>query len=377
MSKGTCHASEVRSCIDERTGVRVRQLTDHPSIHHHPFYYLPAWDDAMQGLTLVSHRTGKPQLYTLRCDSGQLVQLTARDDMNEWSIHPSHDGRFVYFTTATGGWRVDTASMREEQLLSFASREIRGGALVGAAMGTTSLSRDDRWWAVPVKCGGKAQLVVIDTRSGTTEVILERETIGHPQFHPDDSTWLRYAGDYHSRLWTIRRDGAGNKLVYERYPAKKEWIVHETWRPGTMEILSVNWPQGVIGVDVLTGRMRWVVRMKAWHPMINRAGDLMVADTRNPDVGLQLFRVDGDENQPIALCSSGSSNAGEHWNTDHCPYDDGPVPVHAPQHTHPHPNFSPDGRRVVFTSDRTGYAQLYDVELPDLLGIRSSDADLD
>ena len=27
----------------------------------------------------------------------------------------------------------------------------------------------------------------------------------------------------------------------------------------------------------------------------------------------------------------------------------------------PHPSFSPDGTRVVFTSDRTGYAQVYEV----------------
>ena len=61
------------------------------------------------------------------------------------------------------------------------------------------------------------------------------------------------------------------------------------------------------------------------------------------------------------LAESHSSNAGVHWNTDHCPYDDGPVQVYAPQHTHPHPSFSPDGSRVVFTSDHTGVAQLYEV----------------
>jgi oligogalacturonide lyase len=61
------------------------------------------------------------------------------------------------------------------------------------------------------------------------------------------------------------------------------------------------------------------------------------------------------------LVESLSSNAGSHWNTTHCPYDDGPVKVVAPQHTHPHPSFSPDGSRVVFTSDRSGVAQLYEV----------------
>jgi hypothetical protein len=57
----TTHPPESRTCTDPRTGVRVRQVTDHPSIHHHPFYYLPCMDDAMIRLFFVSHRTGRPE----------------------------------------------------------------------------------------------------------------------------------------------------------------------------------------------------------------------------------------------------------------------------------------------------------------------------
>ena len=39
------------------------------------------------------------------------------------------------------------------------------------------------------------------------------------------------------------------------------------------------------------------------------------------------------------------------------------IAVEAAQHTHPHPRFSPDGSRVVFTSDKTGHAQIYEVML--------------
>ena len=45
-----------------------------------------------------------------------------------------------------------------------------------------------------------ARFVVIDTESGDAEVILERGSIGHPQFHPDGPGLLRYAGPYHSRI---------------------------------------------------------------------------------------------------------------------------------------------------------------------------------
>ena len=81
---------------------------------------------------------------------------------------------------------------------------MREKGMVGAAMGTTTVSRDDKWWAVPVKVGDTARLTIIDTTTGRTETILERDSIGHPQFHPDDSSLLRYAGPFYERMWIIQ-----------------------------------------------------------------------------------------------------------------------------------------------------------------------------
>lgn len=364
MARGDVLPSEAEESTDPRTGVRIRQVTSFPAIHHHPFYYLPAHDDAMRHLVFVSHRTGSPQIFLELRETGELLQLTDRTDLNEWSIHPSHDGAWVYFTAGVEAWRVSTTTFEEERLARFVTGSIQETGMVGAAMGTTTLSRDDRWWAVPVRFGEVTRLHVIDTRSGDAEAILERDTIGHPQFHPDDPGLLRYAGPYHSRIWVVHRDGSGNRLAYERDAAKKEWIVHETWVPGAREILTTRWPHGVIGIDTETGAVRQVCRFNAWHPMIDRTGRFMVTDTRSPDIGLQVFDARDGVGDPRPLCASAATSAGDHWDTDHCPYDDGPVEVYAPQHTHPHPNFSPDGSRVVFTSDRTGWAQVYEAKIP-------------
>ena len=112
MRKGKRFPSEARRFRDPATGASVRQLTDHPSIHHHPFYYIPAWDGNMRHRVLVSHRSGSPQLYLLPSTSNCLLQLTDRPDLNEWSIHPSRNGQFVYFTAGRGGWRVDTETFQ-------------------------------------------------------------------------------------------------------------------------------------------------------------------------------------------------------------------------------------------------------------------------
>jgi oligogalacturonide lyase len=385
---------EARLFTDPRTGAAIRQVTNHPSIHHHPFYYLPTYDDAMTRLFFVSHRTGRPEVWCEIRATGELQQLTDQPDLGEWSVHPSHDGRYVYYTAGSVACRVSCSDGTVDRLFDFGPLSGREAGMVGAAMGTTTVSHDDRYWAVPVKMGATFHFIVIDTATGAHETILEAPTIGHPEFHPSDNTLLRYAGSFKERIWVINRDGTENRLVYNRkplaQPGQYEWIVHETWNTDSnhdssiidkvcdkardkggrlaprREIITANWPRGCIGIDIDTGAVRPVCSFNAWHPAINRAGDRMCADTTYPDIGLQLFDPRNGVGAPRTLCYPEATNEGRHWNTDHCPYDDesykqGLWKVHAPQHTHPHPSFSPDGKKVVFTSDRTGVAQVYEV----------------
>ena len=135
------------------------------------------------------------------------------------------------FTTGSCCWRVPTAAgFAEECLTHFGGVPMIPPGMVGDAMGTTSLSTDDRWWIV-----------------------------------------------------------------------------------------------------VENGRIRRVTGFPAWHPMVRRDGRSCVTDTKHPDRGLFTFDPSADPESPVTqLAESLSSNAGDHWNTDHCPYDDGPVTVHAP-----------------------------------------------
>ena len=100
--RGRAIPGESRESRDPTSGVLVRQVTDHPSVHHPPFYYLPAMDDAMRHLFFVSHRTGRAEIWAEIRGEQQLRQLTDHDGISEWSIHPSHGGEYVYFTDAGG-----------------------------------------------------------------------------------------------------------------------------------------------------------------------------------------------------------------------------------------------------------------------------------
>ena len=360
MSRGDVIKGSSSTYYDRETGARVRQVTDFPCINHHPFYYLRAFDDPMSILAFASLRTGRPEIYAEWQDDGRIMQLTERNGINDYSFQASPDGRYVYYTTADAAYMTEVSSCREEEVARFA--DFAGSA---TAAGTTTVSHDGLWWAVPVKLGAGSGMVIISTATGKAEIILEKDSIGHPEFHPDDSSLLRYAGHYTNRIWVVNRDGSEDRLAYERNAEEKEWIVHETWRPGSREILTTQWPHGIIGIDIDSGAVRKVCSFNAWHPSVNRQGTMMCADTTFPDRGLQLFDVLDGKGEPRTLCLSDSSNEGAHWDTDHCPYDDGPTKVYAPQHTHPHPAFSPDGRCVAYTSDRTGWPQVYVVEIPD------------
>jgi oligogalacturonide lyase len=183
------------------------------------------------------------------------------------------------------------------------------------------------------------------------------------QFCPDDASLLFYAGPLTDRIWLINRDGSNNRRLYERQ--SDEWITHESWIPNTREVAFVDWPHGVRCINVDTGTERRIASFNAWHPVSNRQGTLMVTDTNFPDIGLQLFDPrTGTSEAPRTLCFPEATSIGDHWNGPF-PYADGPIHVYAPQHTHPHPSFSPDGSKVVFTSDRTGTPQLYEVALAD------------
>ncbi len=363
MSKGRIYPSETKIFQEAHTGANIRQVTDHPSIHHQPFFFIPAYDDAMRWLIFISCRPGSPQIFAEERSTGSLIQLTDRVDLSEWSVYPSHNGCAVFFTAGTSAWRLDLETLEEQELVNFAAKKSGLENMVNFVTGTTGLSYDDCWWAVRLSVGEGSALTIIDTETGEHEIILHRDSVGHLQFCPDDSDLLYYAGPLTDRVWVVRRDGSDNRRLYTRNVEKNEWITHESWIPGTRELAFVDWPHGIRCVHADTGMERRVTSCNAWHAICNHQGTLMVADTNFPDIGLQLFDPRDGIGEPVTLCYPEASSIGAHWNGPF-PYAEGPVQVHAPQYTHPHPSFSPDGKLVVYTSDRTGYSQVYEVEVP-------------
>lgn len=345
--------------VEETDAAVIRQVTTAPALHHHPFFFVDAYDAAQRFLLLLSHRTGAPQIVIEVRDSGTLVRLTDEPDLAEWSVIPSKDGKWVYYVAGQTGKRVSPVTGAVETLVNFGPAEMREAGMVGAAMGTTALSANGRYWAVPVRNGPVSQFWLVDTQSGKADLFLERPTIGHPQFCPDDDDLILYAGPMTDRVWVTDRQGNDRRIFQRSHDL--QWITHEVWRPGKRSVLFVDWPNGMGEIDPDSGAVRKVTDFPVWHGAPDVGGNRLICDTNFPDLGLHLLDLNRRADARF-LHAPQASSQGAHW-AHPFPYNNGPVKVHAPQHTHPHPRFSPDGARVVFTSDRSGQAQVYELVL--------------
>ena len=144
-----------------------------------------------------------------------------------------------------------------------------------------------------------------------------------------------------------------------------QWVTHEVWVPGRRTVAFVDWPRGMRMIDVDRGDVRQLTTSPAWHAAPDDAGERFVCDTNFPDRGLHIFEVDGD--RPTMPSRSAPARRRPRASTGAARFPTTTARSRSKprQHTHPHPRFSPDGSRVVFTSDRTGHAQLYEVMLED------------
>lgn len=348
------HRPESR-IVRQENGVTIRQVTDHPSIHHHPFFFVDAWDASMSFLVLLSHRTGRPQIYIEPGAGAALEQLTDEPALAEWSVIPSKDGRWIYYVAGQEGKRVSPCDGTVETLVHFDSAEMREAGMVGAAMGTTALSASGRYWAVPVKAGKISQFWMIDTETQSSEVFLDAPTIGHPQFCPDDENLILYAGPMTDRVWVTDRVGNARRIHTRDHDM--QWITHEIWRPGHRTVLFVDWPNGMGEIDPDTCDVTPMTDFPVWHGAPDATGSKLICDTNFSDRGLHVLDLFGVA-EPRFLTRPQATSQGAHW-AHPFPYKNGPVKVHAPQHTHPHPRFSPDGTQAVYTSDASGHAQVF------------------
>lgn len=374
MSIATHTTSEMKTHTDPVSGVEVTQLTDYKGHSHHFYFTNPGWYDNGRKLLVASDQANRSNLYGLDLESGAIEQLTDLEpvglpreleftracknpvqeeayfwhdlslmalDLNtketrvlteidpRWCVsmtNCSADGKHVYF----GCW--------EDLSDQFAVDLLRG--YVGFR---------ETWEARPLSQVRRAAT----DGSGEETVFEEEYWIGHVNTSPTQPHLLTYCheGPWHlvdNRIWGL--DARTGKSWKIRPTAENETVGHEYWyRDG----LRIGY-HGRIGIDKGRGERSILGHVlhdgteayEAEFPgqtghIFSHDESLIVGDGGGV---IRLWKwIDGRYAGPRLLCRHDSS-------------------MHI-QQTHPHPRISPDGQYIIFSSDRSGYGNVYRVPL--------------
>jgi oligogalacturonide lyase len=370
VTKGSVHPPEWRDLVDAETGLVVRQLTGQPG-HSHPLYFTNSgWYDDGRRLLFAAARGGATNLFGLDLRSGAIAQLTdlpaaSNSDFLFASVNPVRPE--AYFWQGPDLVTLDLETLRERRLYRTPD---------GYSNNMTSVTADGRylctahyedlsgrfpvdllqgyvgfteyWKALP-----HSMIRRIDLGSGRAETVFEEKYwIGHVNASPTVAHIATFCheGPWQSvdnRIWALDLDSGRHWPIRQR--RQGEAIGHEYWLADGMRIgFQGRYPGGghVMGAvryndDAL---VEFASTVESQHIHSHDLG-LIVGDGTARDRRLLVWRCrDGRLEGPRALAHHGCAAR--------------------IQITHVHPRFSPDGRQVLFASDRDGHGNLYVAELP-------------
>jgi oligogalacturonide lyase len=320
-----------------------------------------------RGLIFISYQTGSPQIHEISFDTGRERRLTEGPGIHPFSAAQHPNEREIVFTRRDRLCAVDRATLLERVITSCE----------GASIGECSISPDGQWLTAAFRRAGECGLVVAAFDGTTAHTIGFPRTVIHPQFHPLEPDWIEFAGDPAPRMHRVRRDGIGMECLYHH--SNDEFVVHETFLGETGGLVFTVWPRLLCRMDWTTRAIATIAHYNAWHIAPDRAGRRVLCDTNHPDEGIQIISVIDGSRKPV--CKSESSNQGSQWGTSRYALKEDferaregrntmlswmeadNDTVYGPQYTHPHPSWSRDEKKIVFTSDRTGVPQVYTAEI--------------
>ncbi len=361
--------SEKKTYKDPCSGVLVTQLTDYKGHSHHFYFTNPGWYEEGKKLLFSSDRNNRTNLFGIDLATGEIEQLTdlepvplpreleflrastnpLRDEVYFW-----HDLQFMAMDVASRatrmvfelepGWCVSmTNCSADGQNVFFGCWEDLSDKI------HTDLSRGYVGFAETCEARPRSRIVRVAVDGSGAEVVFEEDYwIGHVNTSPTRANMLTFCHEgpwakVDHRIWAL--DVSNGKARKIRPTSEGEVVGHEYWYDDGTHI-------GYHG------------RTSEGHPMI---GSVRFDNTERHECDFpgetgHTFSLDadlivGDGGGVIRVWKrEGEKYAGPRVLCRH----DSAMRI---QKTHPHPRISPDGEYVVFTSDCSGYGNVYTVPL--------------
>lgn len=359
------YAPERETYTDRETGAVVTRYTGLRTNSSHLYFTNNSFYDGGRRLVFISDRGNAANYFSLDLETGEIEQLTdfpaaayGRDEKLFEGYVDAETASCAFFMGRTL-YRLDVAT--RELLPLYEMPE-------GFAHHVVSFAADGRHVLTSVNeiVPGAQNLTdtfnghplsrilrVAADGSGTEVVWEEHNYVAHVNASPTDPMKLTFCheGNWHAvdhRLWALDlRTGVPRKL----HPCGEgEAIGHEYWyadgvRLGYHGVKKGQFQLGHVGFDG-TDDVSVAFPFRTGH-IFSRDERLIVGDGGREGRYLRLWRLlpDGTYEAPRALCLHDCS--------------------FKMQSSHVHPRLTQDGRAVLYTSDATGYNQVYLVRLPD------------
>lgn len=371
MSIGRKWPSEVKEFNDPETGVRMRQLTNYKGHSHHFYFTNPGWYDENRRLLFSSDRENRTNLYSIELATGEITQLTDLEpiaapnelDFISACVNPTRPEAYFWY-----GWElmaIDLVSLDQRAIYRMPKGFLKN----------------------MINCTADGQYVCAAINEDLTDNIRMDTLRGYVGFAEYS------AAKPHSRIEVIATDGSESKTAWR----EKYWIGHVNTSPTHPTLLTfchegpwVKVDHRIWGLDINEGKP-WKIRPykekeavghEYWYADGERIGfHGKYADGRQFIGHIRFDNTDHVEMDFPHLTGHTHSNderliVGDGgqvvrlWRWNGKGYD-GPKTLcrhRGSSHTqqlHVHPRFTPDGKEVLFTSDMSGYGNVYLAEVPD------------
>jgi oligogalacturonide lyase len=383
MTVGTIYPPEWCIYRDASTGRDVLQLTDSAAEDYHFYFYNPSMTPDGIYLTFYSERTGRSNLFRLDLTSGEIVQLTDAQQVRAeyWPFTEAVSGvgaclatiglggREVFYFEGNDLFAVEIVGLKRRHLLhlpddrrpSMLHADASGRTLVFATWDEALFMErsqrayagehfpDDRFFQETT-----STILRLDAETGRAEEVLRRERfwINHVLVHPHNRDLILFCHEYSGmpdRMWLLNVASGACTPIPGQGP--NEWYEHEFWSQDGRRICF----HGGLVADDSCGFCGWYAPdreeyRKFYHATPGRAyahynlhpdGSAMVTDGEARPGCISKVLLEASQQVFTVLCQHDSYRYGDD------------------QRCHPHPSFTPDGRRVVFTSNRTGSSNIY------------------
>jgi oligogalacturonide lyase len=388
MSKHTQRRLKFESRIDPDTGATVTRLTPPDVTCHRNYFYQKCFSNDGSRLVFGAEFGPEPSPnwnYHLLDLAGQTTtQLTEGQGENTFGGFLSPDDRHLYFVRAERQLiRLSMADLSEDVVYTVPEGWVGYGTwvangactkMVGIEIAAADWFPLSDWQKFHQMFHAKprCRLIRIDLITGTRDVILDqRGWLGHPQYRPGDDHTVAYCHEgphdlVDARMWFIDEDGRNRRCGKQHQEG--ESCTHEFWVPDGSAMIYVSYTKGqperwICSLDPVTLQDRRLMPMPPCsHLMSNHDGSLLVGDGCDtpPDVAdTGSHQVKTDPFLHLFDVARGTSRRIAHHDSSWKVYKGNR------QVTHPHPSFTPDGRRVLFSSDCDGEPALF---LADLAG---------